>query len=78
VVWWLIPLVATLTAWVYLRLVAGRVRGRRALAPGSPEDAADLERFAAALRTPMPGAPPPGALAPGDHLSGAPVPGDRP
>lgn len=55
-IWWLIPLVATLAAWVYLRVAgAGRVAARRLPEPGSPEDRADLARFADALRSPLPG-----------------------
>ena len=55
-IWWLIPLVATLAAWVYLRIAgAGRAAHRRRPEPGSPEDRADLARFAAALESPMPG-----------------------
>ena len=54
-IWWLIPVVATLTAWAYTRL-AGSRRGRTRPRPepGSPADARELERFARALRTPMP------------------------
>ena len=54
--WWLIPIVATLAAWVYTRAVGswgGRVRARPE--PGSPEDAKDLARFADALKRPIPG-----------------------
>lgn len=55
-IWWLIPLVATLAAWVYLRVAGpGRVAARRLPEPGSPEDRADLARFADALRSPLPG-----------------------
>jgi hypothetical protein len=56
VVWWLIPLIATLSAWAYTRLAwSWRGRSKPRLEPGSPEDAADLARFAAALERPMPG-----------------------
>lgn len=55
-IWWLIPLVATVSAWVYLRVAwSGRGSARRRPEPGSPEDRADLARFARALRQPMPG-----------------------
>jgi hypothetical protein len=55
VIWWLIPLVATLIAWIYTR-TAGSWRGRTRPRPdpGSPADARDLERFARALRSPLP------------------------
>lgn len=54
--WWIIPVVATLVAWVYTR-VAGSWSGRsrRRPEPGSPEDQRDLARFAEALRRPGPG-----------------------
>ena len=51
-IWWLIPVIATLAAWMYTRFRGprgGRVRPRPE--PGSPEDARDLARFAAALRS---------------------------
>jgi hypothetical protein len=58
VVWWLIPLVATLAAWAYTRVAgSGRGRVRPRPEPGSPEDRADLARFAEALRLPLPGGP---------------------
>lgn len=54
-IWWLIPLAATLAAWAYLRISgAGRGAHRRRPEPGSPEDQADLDRFAAALSAPLP------------------------
>lgn len=49
--WWVIPLVATLAAYIWTRvggLSVGRVPAKPE--PGSPEDLADLARFAAALR----------------------------
>lgn len=74
-IWWLIPLVATLAAWVYLRVAgAGRVAARRLPEPGSPEDRADLARFADALRSPLPGTP---AGTPADRRPGHRRPGDR-
>lgn len=56
--WWLIPLLATLAAWVWTR-VEGRTaaRSRRRPEPGTPADAADLARFARALARPLPGGP---------------------
>lgn len=54
-IWWVIPLLATLGAWIYTRvggLSAGRIRPRPE--PGSPQDAEDLARFAAALAQPLP------------------------
>lgn len=55
-IWWLIPLVATFAAWAYTRLAwSWRGRGRSRPEPGSPQDAADLARFAEALHRPMPG-----------------------
>jgi len=54
--WWLIPVVATLAAWVYTRMAGswgGRVRPRPE--PGTPEDARDLSRFTDALDRPLPG-----------------------
>ena len=57
--WWLIPLLATLAAWAWTRIggtARGRVRPRPE--PGSPEDAADLARFASALAKPLPGGRP--------------------
>lgn len=57
VIWWLIPLCATLAAWLYTRgstRVGGRVRTRPE--PGSQADRADLARFAQALACPLPGA----------------------
>jgi len=57
-IWWIIPIVATLAAWVYTRAAGswgGRVRARPE--PGSPEDAKDLARFADALNRPIPGGP---------------------
>lgn len=53
--WWVIPLVATLAAWAWTR-VGGSWRHRRPVrhVPGSPEDRADLERFARALADRMP------------------------
>jgi hypothetical protein len=55
-IWWTIPVVATLLAWVWTRVAgmrSGRLRPRPE--PGSPEDRRDLARFADALRRPMPG-----------------------
>jgi hypothetical protein len=55
VIWWLIPLVATLIAWAYTRMGwSWRGRARPRPEPGSPADAKDLERFARALRSPLP------------------------
>jgi len=56
VVWWLIPLVATLAAWVLTRW-ADRLPGGlpERPAPGSAQDAAQLARLAEALRQPLPG-----------------------
>ena len=54
--WWIIPIVATLAAWVYTRVAGsrgGQVRPRPE--PGTPEDARDLARFADALRRPITG-----------------------
>jgi hypothetical protein len=55
VAWWIIPLVATLAAWVYTRAALGRGRVRPRPEPGTPQDAADLARFEAALSEPLPG-----------------------
>ncbi len=55
-IWWLIPVVATLCAWIYTRVWgsrAGRVPPRPE--PGTPADAADLARFTEALSRPLPG-----------------------
>jgi hypothetical protein len=59
VAWWLIPLLATLAAWVWTRVGGtGRGRLRPRPEPGSPQDARDLARFADALGKPMPGTRP--------------------
>ncbi|MGV1003502.1 MAG: hypothetical protein ACOYEV_01800 [Candidatus Nanopelagicales bacterium] len=52
--WWTIPFVSTFAAFLWARhrdLAADAQAGPE---PGSPEDAADLARFAAALREPFP------------------------
>jgi hypothetical protein len=55
VVWWLIPLLATLAAWAYTRLAGvGQARVRPRPEPGSPADRRDLARFAEALGRPLP------------------------
>ena len=56
-IWWLIPVIATLAAWVFTRVAGsrgGRLRPRPE--PGSAEDARDLARFAEALGHRPPGA----------------------
>jgi hypothetical protein len=56
VLWWLIPLVATLAAWAYTRLAGvGQARVRPRPEPGSAADRRDLARFAEALGRPLPG-----------------------
>jgi hypothetical protein len=58
VVWWLIPLVATLAAWLYTRMAGvGAARAKPRPVPGSPEDQRELRRFGEALGRPMPGLP---------------------
>lgn len=55
-VWWSIPAIATLAAWAYTRLAGSWGRAVRPRPqPGSPEDRADLARFAEGLRAPTPG-----------------------
>ena len=54
-IWWSIPAVATLGAWLWTRRAATSSAALRPRPePGSPEDAADLDRFAGALRRPLP------------------------
>lgn len=54
-IWWIIPAVATLAAWLWTRRAGAATPGVRVRpAPGSPEDVADLARFAAALRRALP------------------------
>jgi hypothetical protein len=56
VVWWLIPLLATVAAWVYTRVAgAGAARVRPRPEPGSEADRRDLARLAEALSRPLPG-----------------------
>lgn len=55
-VWWVIPALATIAAVIWTKLGSwsvGRVPPRPQ--PGSPQDRADLERFAAALAADWPG-----------------------
>ncbi len=54
--WWSIPISATVAAWLYTRVAGswgGRARPRPE--PGSEADRRDLARFAEALGQPMPG-----------------------
>lgn len=54
-IWWSIPAVAMLGAWLWTRRTATSAATLRPRPePGSPEDADDLERFARALRRPLP------------------------
>ena len=66
-IWWVIPLTATLLAWAWTRLGtrstgpwarvarSSGAAGRPGPAPGSPEDIRELARLADALNRPLPG-----------------------
>lgn len=55
VIWWLIPLAATLVAWAWTSIGPRRGRLGPRPEPGTAEDAADLARFTRALERPLPG-----------------------
>ena len=59
-VWWLIPILATLIAYVFLRFAGSTPARRRRPEPGTPEDRAELARLAEALDQPLPGQRRPG------------------
>jgi hypothetical protein len=55
VIWWSIPIMATLVAWLWTRYATGTRRSVRTRPePGSPQDAAELTRLSAALARPLP------------------------
>lgn len=54
-VWWSIPAAATVAAWLWTRRAPTSATSLRPRPePGSPEDLAQLERFADALQRPLP------------------------
>ena len=55
-IWWSIPILATLAAWLWTRFGArNRTAVRNRPEPGSPQDAAELARLSDALDRPLPG-----------------------